>query len=285
MKWYKREVVWHIAFWLLYLLSRVFVLQLHPGSLGFRIGMELIEVPLKIFVIYFSIYVLIRKLLLPGKYILFIALFVLSIFVVMWLNRIEDYFIIYPLTHIAYVRYELGFWSIRAAFLNLIYIYPIAGMAATFYFVHSWMENQLAREKLAREKAEIELKSLKEQIHPHFLFNTLNNLYALALAQSAKTPDMMLRLSKLLSYMIYEATATEVSLTKEIQILKDYVELERLRLDDRLEISFHATGATKQARIAPLLLFPLLENCFKHGSHRTSDRIWIRFNLNMQAER
>jgi sensor histidine kinase YesM len=81
-------------------------------------------------------------------------------------------------------------------------------MGTTVYFISSWFEAQLAREKLAREKAEMELKSLKDQIHPHFLFNTLNNIYSLALLQSDKTAEMMLRLSKLLSFMVYDGNAT-----------------------------------------------------------------------------
>ncbi len=278
-KWHEREATWHVLFWMSYFVLRIAVVQMYSGSFLFRLGMELIEFPLKAFTVYVFIYVLVKRMLLQKKYLLFFGSALLLTFIVMWLNRLEDYFIIYPLTHTPNARYNAGYWSFYSAFFNLVYVYPVLGMGTTVYFISSWFEAQLAREKLAREKAEIELKSLKDQIHPHFLFNTLNNIYSLALLQSDKTAEMMLRLSKLLSFMVYDGNATAVPLSRELQALQDYVELEKLRLGERLEISFQATGTIPQVNIAPLLLFPLLENCFKHGSHRTSEKIWVRFQL------
>ncbi|MFZ5971174.1 MAG: sensor histidine kinase [Bacteroidota bacterium] len=278
-KWYHYEATWHVLFWISYFVLRMAVVQMYSGSFFFRLGMELIEFPLKAFTVYTFIYVLVKRLLLQKKYLLFCGSALLLTFMVMWLNRLEDYFIIYPLTQTPLARYDAGFWSFYSAFFNLVYVYPVLGMGTTIYFVSSWFEAQLAREKLAREKAEIELKSLKDQIHPHFLFNTLNNIYSLALLQSDKTAEMMLRLSKLLSFMVYDGNAPSVPLSRELQALQDYVALEKLRLGERLEISFQATGSVQQATIAPLLLFPLVENCFKHGSHQTSEKIWVRFQL------
>ena len=281
--WYHYEVVWHLLFWVLYLLLRLFVIQLYPGDFGDRLVVELIEIPLKAAALYFAIYVLIQQFLLQKKYLTFILSLTAYIPIIMFLNRLEDLYVIFPLTGSPLTKADQGFWSLKAAFVNLVYVYPVIAIGSTIYFVKSWFENQLAKEKLAREKAEIELKSLKNQIHPHFLFNTLNNLYSLALIQSDKTPEMMLRLSKLLSYMIYEGNSPQVVLAKELEVLKDYIELERLRLGSRLEISFEASGPIDQVKIAPLLLFPLLENCFKHGSHRTSERTWISFHLQVSA--
>lgn len=282
-KWYQYEAVWHVLFWLLYLLLRLFVIQLYPGDFGYRLAVELVEIPLKMVALYFAIYVLIRQFLLQKKHFIFGITLVVYVGAIMFLNRVEDYYIIYPFTGSPLAKADQGFWSLKAAFVNLVYVYPVIAMGSTVYFVKSWFENQMAKEKLAREKAEIELKSLKDQIHPHFLFNTLNNIYSLTLIQSAKTPDMMLRLSKLLSYMIYESNSAEVPLARELQALKDYIELERLRLGDRLELSFDVSGPVERVKIAPLLLFPLLENCFKHGSHRTSDQTWISFHLQVTA--
>ena len=277
MKWYQREWIWHVVFWMVYLGLRLWVVRMYQGDFLFRLGIELLEIPLKALALYVFIYLLIGRLLQQKKVLLFAIGFGCSILVVMWLNRVEDFFLIYPLTQHANAQVEAGFGSWPAAFFNLIYIYPVVGLGTTVYFVRSWFETVLARERLAREKAEVELKSLKDQIHPHFLFNTLNNIYSLSLAQAPQAPEMMLKLSRLLSYMIYDANAATVPLGRDLEALKNYIELERLRLGNRLEISFETSGDVERVQISPLLFFPLLENCFKHGSHRTSERIWIRF--------
>lgn len=273
-----REIFWHITFWLCYLFLRIFVIQLYPGTLMFRAGIELLEVPLKALALYFAIYILIRRLLLTKHYFLFIAVFVLYILVVMLLNRVEDYFLIYPLTGSDTTRYAMGFWNLKAAFLNLIYLYPVVGLGGAFYFVKRYYDIQLQEEKLLREKTEAEMQLLKAQLHPHFLFNTLNNIYSLAQAHSALVPEMMLKLSKLLSFMLYDSRADQYPVSKEVEALRDYIELEKLRLGERLEISFEASGDLN-TKIAPLLLFPFVENCFKHGSHKTIEKTWISFNL------
>jgi two-component system, LytTR family, sensor kinase len=283
VKWHKHDWVWHTGFWLVYLTLRLGVVHMYHGSLGFRLGMELIEIPLKVVSLYVVVYILIGRLLVQKRYYALSFAFAFSILITMWLNRAEDYFIIHPLTKIAYVHYESGFWSWPVAFANLIYIYPVVGLGASVFFVRSWFENVLSQERLAREKAEVELKSLKDQIHPHFLFNTLNNIYSLSLAQSKLVSDMILRLSKLLSYVTYDCNAPFVSLAKEVDALKDYVALEKLRLQDRLNLSFEVTGSIDRVKIAPLLLFPLLENCFKHGSHQTVENVWIRVHLTVHG--
>ncbi len=229
--------------------------------------------------LYFLIYVLVKKILQDKRYLLFVIGFFCYIACFMLLNRIEDYYLIYPLTKSDTLKHTLGFWNIKAAFLNLIYLYPVVGLGAAIYFAKSWYDTQLSQERLLREKSQAEIKFLKDQLHPHFLFNTLNNIYSLSQVNHASTPDMMLRLSKLLSFMLYDCNEPKILLTKEIKALRDYVELERLRLGERLEINFQASGNIAGKEIHPLLLFPLLENCFKHGSHKTTDKIWISFNL------
>lgn len=295
---FRREVFWHVMFWVLYLAIRVLVVQLYPGPFHYRLGMELIELPLKMVALYFVIYILIRHQLLQKRYGEFWILLFIFIPATMILNRLEDYYITYPLIEDSIAgyeptslninatflrnsvtRHEDGFWDVDAAFLNLIYIYPVVGLGAAVYFTRGWFENHVKHEQVQKEKFQAELKLLKDQLHPHFLFNTLNNIYSLSQAQSAKAPDMILRLSHLLGFMLYEGNAALIPLEKELQALRDYVELERLRLGDRLQLTFEASGDIAGRRIAPLMLFPFLENCFKHGSHKTMELTWISFNL------
>lgn len=124
-----------------------------------------------------------------------------------------------------------------------------------------------------------ELNFLKGQIHPHFLFNTLNNLYALTLNQSNKSPAVVLGLSEILRYMLYECNTDNVKLEREIEIIKNYISLEKIRYEDRLDVNININGNIQNKYIAPLLLLPLIENAFKHGIGETIIDPWINIEI------
>jgi two-component system LytT family sensor kinase len=129
--------------------------------------------------------------------------------------------------------------------------------------------------ELSKEKVEAELKLLKSQIHPHFLFNTLNNLYSLTLQKSDQAPEVILKLSEMLDYMLYECNGPIVSLEKELQFLQNYIALEKLRFGERLKVMFKQKGFFANRKIAPLLLFPFVENSIKHGAGSNNQDSWI----------
>lgn len=142
----------------------------------------------------------------------------------------------------------------------------IAGVAVGIKLFRFWYQRDQANQQLVRQTLLIELQVLEAQIHPHFLFNTLNNLYSLTLKQSPKAPEMALKLKSLLQYMIYECSTPRVPLEKEIEFIQNYIELEKLRYGPRLTVSIRVSGETSTAFIAPLLLIPFVENAFKHGA-------------------
>lgn len=128
---------------------------------------------------------------------------------------------------------------------------------------------------------EAELKFLKSQIHPHFLFNTLNNLYALTLKKSDLAPDMVLKLSEMLDYMLYHSNEKEVLLKEEIELIRAYLELEKIRYGTRLHLTTTIQGDSNGRYIAPLLLLPFVENSFKHGaSSKTDPQIDLFIGIN-----
>ena len=141
----------------------------------------------------------------------------------------------------------------------------------------------LARQALVRQQKqrEAELSTLKNQLNPHFLFNSLNNLYGLSVTKSDKLPGLMLKLSDLLRYSLYETQTERVPLHKEVAYLENFVELERIRLEDSAQISFQVTGDVKDKQVAPLLLIPFVENAFKHhGAARgAASTIAIRLSV------
>lgn len=142
---------------------------------------------------------------------------------------------------------------------------------------------QQARLETELKLREAELALLKAQIHPHFLFNTLNNLYGLTLERSDAAPDVVLGLSDLLDYVLHQAEVDRVPLQREIDFLETYLSLERIRYDGRLDVRLEAEDVDPGALIAPLLLVPLLENSFKHGARRDAGRPWIRIRLEMEG--
>lgn len=137
-------------------------------------------------------------------------------------------------------------------------------------FFKLWKMKQQEWLKAQNEKISAELQLLKSQVHPHFLFNTLNNIYAFSLNRSPKTPGMVLKLSAILSYMLYECKVEEVRLEKDLEAMKYYVELEKERLGNNVDISWNIEGDFKTTFIAPLLMLPFLENALNIAVPTTS---------------
>jgi LytS/YehU family sensor histidine kinase len=126
---------------------------------------------------------------------------------------------------------------------------------------------------------ENELKYLRSQIQPHFFFNTLNNLYSLTIDKSDKAPNLILKLSDLMKYFLYETGKEFQILENEISHIKDYIEIEKLRYDENLKVSFNIIGKTKNTIIKPLILIPLVENAFKHGARNSTKNSYITIQL------
>jgi sensor histidine kinase YesM len=147
------------------------------------------------------------------------------------------------------------------------------------YIFSKLQTNELQKKEAEKQRMIAEVNLLKSQIQPHFLFNTLNNLYGLALSSSANTPDSILRLSKIMEYMLYNSERELVPLGQEMQYIRDYIELEKLRYGKRLQVSWDIDDSLQDKLIAPLLLFPFIENAFKHGSGKNDGDTWISISL------
>ncbi len=192
------------------------------------------------------------------------------------LNRAISYFIIYPIYYPDAVG--SGYFRIKI-FFEMTAIVNVTALAAAIKLLQFWNDNEQSRRDLSQEKIEAELKLLKSQIHPHFLFNTLNNLYALALEKSDKAPDIVIKLSSLLNYMLYECNVERVPLEKELAYIRDYVSLEKIRYGEILDLSFEISGSTDDYQIAPLVLIPFVENSFKHGASQESFKPYVHLNI------
>ncbi len=141
----------------------------------------------------------------------------------------------------------------------------MVAIAFAIKFGKKWFEQQNEKHNMEKQNLTAELNLLRAQLHPHFLFNTLNNLYALSLEESTKTSEGIARISELLGSVLYECNEVEISLKKEIKLIRNYIDLEKLRYDNHLNISFNVAGNMEDIKIAPMILFTFVENCFKHG--------------------
>lgn len=160
----------------------------------------------------------------------------------------------------------------------------LGGIALGIKLLKRWWFKQKESAELTIAKATAELQLLKAQIHPHFLFNTLNNIYSFTLANSPKAPEMVEKLSALLYYIIHECNQPLVPLEKELTLIQDYILLEKIRYGELLDITIDVRGNISGKMIAPLLLIPLVENCFKHGASRMLSRPSVYLSVIVENE-
>ncbi|MBK8292254.1 MAG: histidine kinase [Flammeovirgaceae bacterium] len=149
-------------------------------------------------------------------------------------------------------------------------------------FAEDWFELEARRKEIEHEKLAAELNFLKAQINPHFLFNTLNNLYYLAYSKSENTAEVVAKLSQMMRYMIYDSNHPNVLLSKEIEYMQNYISLERLRLNDQIPIKFEVIGNAENLRITPLIFITFLENAFKHGVSNSNPKAWVNVTIQLQ---
>jgi LytS/YehU family sensor histidine kinase len=159
-------------------------------------------------------------------------------------------------------------------------------VGSVFFFgiirhLYNYVKLKQATQQLRIEKQDAELSYLKSQTNPHFLFNTLNNIYSLARDKSDLAPESILRLSKILRFMLYETGGDFISIEQEIKIISDYIALEKLRYDESLRVNFNYDIEDMKQALPPLLLIPLVENAFKHGVSETRGQPYVDIHLSV----
>ncbi|MBI1343446.1 MAG: two-component system sensor protein [Terrimonas sp.] len=159
----------------------------------------------------------------------------------------------------------------------------IGGIAAAIKLMKYWYIKEQRNMQLQQENIAAQIQLLKAQIHPHFLFNTLNNIYSFIQATSPQAAKMLTGMSDLLRFILYEGDKPLVSLEKELKMLRDYIELEKIRYGNELELFLDIPKQTNGLQIAPLLLLPLIENCFKHGTSNVVEQPWINLQIVLQG--
>ncbi|MEO6813807.1 MAG: histidine kinase [Ginsengibacter sp.] len=271
----KQRVLLHVLFWIIVTIYFTFGYG-NPGHYKVELFRSLAFLPNHIWLIYIFFYLLIPQFLLKNKLILFFVGLIICLAASLYFSYLINFKFLGAKGIEIPTKWSFG--------LSLIGNLTILGIAVSIKMLRYWYKQKQEILQTKQEQLTVELQMLKSQIHPHFLFNTLNNLYSLTLEQSKLAAPVVLKLSNLLRYMLYECNSNFVLLEKEIEIMNNYIELERIRYGERLDISVNYSGDIKGKLIAPLLFLPLLENCFKYGISEQIDQCWISVDLHVEND-
>lgn len=279
-----RYRVWrHLVYWSFHITvwAAFWIVMGAPGSFARHLLNMTMWVPAFILFGYPLVYGAIPHLLLKGKLVQF-ALVVLGWGVAgIYIDLYYRSYVLIPLQEAMGLSNILPRGPLAFCYLCMT---TSAASPMIIKFFKLWTLKQRDWLHAQQEKATAELQLLKAQVHPHFLFNTLNNIYSFSLENSPKTPEMILKLSSLLSYMLYDCRSEEVRLEKEIEIMKNYIDLEKERYGNKIEISWSVEGDVKGKFIAPLLMLPFLENAFKHGASEQIEKPWLGVDISLTQE-
>jgi len=277
---FRYRIWWHLLFWVVIFVVYWLISAGYQDRYAQELYMNLIVLPARIIGTYTMIYLILPQATRKKNFILFGFLLVIHFVFYGFLIYISYY-----ITNLIPNMYDFrahSLFNFPKILTKAVSDYALPMLASAIVIFKQWYLDELANKKLAEEKVAAELSFLKSQVHPHFLFNTLNNLYALTLIKSDKTPEIVLKLSDLLDYMIYNSNEEFVSLSKELEILNSYIELERMRYNERLNLQFNIQGEVNGHRIAPLILLPFIENSFKHGASNDRTHPHIKIDLSIE---
>lgn len=276
----------HLLFWLGVAASLTLFFGHFNGEYRYTFLFVCLVIPIAIGTTYFINYVLIPRYLLQKRYTRFVTYFIFTLIISVWAEMLA---MIWAFMHLAEYRYSNMNPLTGDIFLLAGGLYAVVFFSTSVKLLKQWYsgEKDLSELRSRQLEAELKLKEaelqlLKGQIHPHFLFNTLNNLYGLALEKSEEMPDAIIRLSGLLDAMLYRSQAKDVSLREELKLIEDYIALEKLRLEERLDLRWKLEGSPDLYPVAPFLLFPFVENAFKHGLAGNAEQLELEIVAVMQ---
>lgn len=254
----KYELLWHLLFWLFYL---VILTMVFARFLGFEQALlrNIINAAVLAPLVYFNLYFLVGKYLFKEKYFQYAGI---VLFLIITTAPVRAYIdtIFSGTQNNPLVMYSAAHYG--TIFLSSVIM---LGITTTLKLLEEWYDKKEMETELLRHRLEAELKFLKAQINPHFLFNVLNNIYSLTYLEGKAAAPQILKLSGLMRYMLYESDETVVDLKNEIEYIKNYLDLQQLKSESNNNIVFTIEGNTDQIKIAPLLFIPFFENAFKHG--------------------
>lgn len=270
------RVVRHVLFWIAIFHFDVLVFGFDTQNYELFFKLVALEMPGQMFLAYMMMYWMLPRLM-EGRYVLaasgFIVTFIAVSFLVHALFKLVNY---YPSF--------IPLWDPSKLLIRGFYLFANAAIAVIIKLAITWHHNQQRISELRKKQLESELKMLKDQVNPHFLFNTLNNLYGLIERNPNRAQETVLDLSRILHFMLHLSSRPTVYLEEELNCIRDYIALEKLRYGGELAVSFNHDPATNRLSIVPLLIFPFVENAFKHGTSESLRETWINIDFSIHQE-
>ncbi|MBP7397207.1 MAG: histidine kinase [Flavobacterium sp.] len=272
----------YTIYWLGYILLFSLIQGLPTADFWRALSNECYSVLPKILFVLLIVEVAMPLLFFKKRKALFIFTYLFSILFFAFIQRLIDNYIV--------IAYNLTEWKSEPLLSAPVYLYNviklqfIVTIPLAIKLVYYLAEEKNRVQSILSEKLQTELFSLRNQFHPHFLFNVLNSLYSKILSKSDDSADIVLKISDFLRYSVYDVNTKNISLTKEIEYLKNYISLQQLRFDNRLELSFSTSGIMENQFIEPFLILPFIENSFKYSLDDVNSQAWITISITASEE-
>jgi len=288
---YRRHAIFWITWWIYFAGSYFFTQQSFDGAGSVKwIAIILVKSFLLLLchacIVYSSIYLLLPRFFQKAHWLSFTTILLVSVAItIAW--SYFCYALLFPLLDDSFhipgiITKKVLLWnSISAGFISSL---KVVAAAISIKLLKRWYLKQKETERLEKEKITIELQLLKAQIQPAVLFSSLDSIYSFAKKNPPKASELLLKLSDLLSYVLYECDRPKVPLQKELKMIKDYMALQRIRMNDQLEDSIIIKGDTGKKMIAPLLLLPFLENSLSYCTHHKLEKTWISLEIKIEED-
>lgn len=282
------RILEHVIFWLIAFGILTFYYGADKPNYLIPLRNNLFYLPIHMAYFYTLAYFIVPKYLYTKQYLKFSLVLIALIVITGLVTRVVDILFVDPYLFELQKRMDVMFqWDkMEGSFIQRMTkpYYFVNAVKGTNLIVWTGLSAKFFKMWFERRQAatEAELNFLKGQIHPHFLFNTLNNLYSLTLQKSPQSPYVVMGLSEILRYMLYEGSADQISLKRDVEIVESYIALEKVRYEERLDLNFSISGEIADLNIAPLLILPLVENAFKHGVSEHVGDAWINIDLTVK---
>jgi LytS/YehU family sensor histidine kinase len=284
--WPMARIRRHILFWTAYVLFKAYlnlatsnVVDASLEELGTAILAQLTYLVVKIPLVYFCFYVIDKYLGLQWNVVKVVSVLVIAVGVSSVIFSVCNHLIVLPMIY--NTSSAMPILAIGSLVYHSFTLTFVAGTATAIRLFRRQYKSQMREVILQKEKTEAELKYLKGQINPHFLFNTLNNIYSLARKGSDQTSESILRLSKMMRFVLYEASSQTIPIKDELTLIQDYIKLEELRYTSRLAVTYNNNVDDPDQRIAPLLLIHFVENAFKHGVSESRSESFVNVSIEL----
>ncbi|MES2794333.1 MAG: histidine kinase [Bacteroidota bacterium] len=277
-----RILVMHLSFWLLYFSFFFYQITFNRRIEEPDYARSFYDATAQVFIMavlsYLNYFFWMPRFLkhkILGRYLLE---FFVPFFIIIYLHVLLKQYIYFEINE----KYNSFLHSYKFFTTHSIIALFIVAFVSMLKFVEDWFELEAKKKEIENEKLIAELRFLKAQVNPHFLFNTLNNLYYLATVNSPKTPEVIDKLSQMMRYMLYDSNHNKIAISKEIDYMKNYIDLEKLRLENKIPIVFDINGELAGRQIVPLILITFLENAFKHGVSNTSKDAFVNISIDIK---